>query len=118
MKRDMDVVRRILLELEAAPLPMAGWRPPMEGVPDEVAAYNAVQAIDAGLVLGNVTGIMGSRTPHVILTRLTWAGHDFLDAAREPGRWERVKGLAAQAGGVTFDVLKSWLVAAIPNPFA
>ena len=117
MKRDLDAIRRILLDLEATESTSERWTLPLEGVPDELAAHNAMLLLDAALVEGNVTPRPGGRPPLVMLSRLTWAGHDFLDAAREPARWERVRELAAKAGGVTFDVLKAWLVAAIPNPF-
>ena len=34
------------------------------------------------------------------IERIISEGHDFLDAAREPGNWEKFKGLAAKAGGI------------------
>jgi hypothetical protein len=44
-----------------------------------------------------------------VVTDLTWAGHDFLEAAREPERWEKAQGIFTKMGGVTLDVAKSVL---------
>jgi hypothetical protein len=42
--------------------------------------------------------------------QLTWEGHEFLDAARDEGNWEKAKDVAAKAGGWTLSVLKDILV--------
>jgi len=42
---------------------------------------------------------------------LTWDGHEFLDAARNPSLWERAKCTALkQTGGLSLEVLKSVLI--------
>jgi hypothetical protein len=42
--------------------------------------------------------------------RLTWQGHEFLDAARDDTRWNKAKDAMAQVGGFVFDVAKSLLI--------
>ena len=42
--------------------------------------------------------------------RLTMAGHDFLDAARNEENWIAGKRLLDQAGGVSFALLKGLLI--------
>lgn len=37
---------------------------------------------------------------------LTWHGHEFLDAIRDPEVWKKTKNGALAAGGFTFDLLK------------
>jgi uncharacterized protein DUF2513 len=32
---------------------------------------------------------MNSRGPELLLTNLTWAGHEFADAARDEKRWKK-----------------------------
>jgi hypothetical protein len=40
-------------------------------------------------------------------SRLTWAGHEFLDARRKDALWQKVKAVALQkSGGLGFEVLK------------
>ena len=42
---------------------------------------------------------------------MTWAGHEFLDAAREGTRWNQAKELVKKRGsGMMFEVLKTVLV--------
>jgi len=41
---------------------------------------------------------------------LTWAGHDFLDAARNERAWEFAKRSISKVGTVAFDVTKALLI--------
>jgi len=103
MKRDMDLIRQIALHIEDSP---DGWAPQsftIEGYTNEQIGFHVLLMIEGGLVQGqDVTSF--SRTPAGRASRLTWAGHEFLDAAREPTRWERTKALLAKAGGASFPV--------------
>jgi uncharacterized protein DUF2513 len=38
--------------------------------------------------------------------RLTWAGHDFADAVRDPDIWRKTKHSADKIGSITFDLVK------------
>jgi hypothetical protein len=42
--------------------------------------------------------------------RLTWEGHEFLDAARDNKRWEKAMVVMSQVGGFVFDVGKQLLI--------
>ena len=79
------------------------------GYGEEQIGYHAVLMIEAELACGFNATPWESRSPSAHLTRLTWKGHEFLDASREEGRWEKAKQIAAKAGGVTADVLKQIL---------
>jgi len=44
-------------------------------------------------------------------TCMTWAGHDFLDACRDEGMWQKAKSIIGeQMKSAPFDVLKTVLV--------
>jgi hypothetical protein len=43
---------------------------------------------------------------HVIVQRITWNGHDFLDSIRDPRIWDKAKRQVQGAGGFTVDLLK------------
>ena len=106
MKRNMDLIRRILFEMEKQPFPMRNKIGlPIEGYsPDEIT-YHIVLLIEADLILGY--DVAGKRYPK----RLTWAGHEFLEASRDEGRWKKAKTIMAdKAGGFSFDVAKSLLI--------
>jgi hypothetical protein len=42
--------------------------------------------------------------------RLTWAGHEFLDAARDEQRWIKVKESVEGLGGIPFEVVRAELL--------
>lgn len=109
MKRDMDLIRELLLKLETLPLrPGDVWllAPHTEDI--QIDSFDADQIgyhlsliqdaefIDTGGI-GGMDGI-GFRS-------LTWAGHDFLDSVRSPDVWDKTKQAASAAGGFTVELL-------------
>ena len=74
MKRDIEIVRKLLLRAEA---PDGGV-----SINDPVETYHVRIMIDAGLVEGRISEEITSGAPrHSRIHLLTWAGHEFLDAA-------------------------------------
>lgn len=104
MKRDMDLVRGILLAIEANESGRAPQKLSVDGYTDEQIGYHVLIMMEAGVVVGRESKEIG-RPPNARATRLTWEGHDFLDASREPARWEKAKGVASKVGGVTIEVM-------------
>jgi len=104
MKRDMDLVRELLLRLEAEPLDGNVWllNPAELGkdhTPDEIA-YHLLLLIDRGLLEGE-----RALSGELMARKLTWAGHDFLDSVRDPKTWRATKERAKAAGGFTIEIL-------------
>ncbi len=109
MKRDMDLCRKILLAAEEQTSVPDGFLE-IDGYAQELVAYNVELLADEGLVEASVIKSQSEPIGAVVL-RLTWAGHDFLDAARNETVWNRVKGRLSNAGvSATFDLLKTLLV--------
>ncbi len=109
MKRDMDLVRKILIRIEDEP---SGFVPDdlsIEGYTGEQIGYHVLIMIEAGLLDGQRVTSLSSRSPVGMANRMTWEGHDFLDACREEGRWRKAKEIATQVGGITFEVFKQVL---------
>ena len=109
MKRDLDLIRRIVLAIENAP---SGWAPELsfEGYTPAQVGYHAYLLIDAGLTKGSDVSTMGSEAPEGMITSLTWAGHEFAEAARDETRWKKAMGIVTDKGGtVTLEVLKELL---------
>jgi hypothetical protein len=103
MHRDMDLVRKILMAVADNP---SGWAPSgleIEGYTDEQIGYHALIMIEAGLVAGEDVTVMRSG-PTGMITRLTWQGHDFLEAAREPTRWQEAKTIIGKVGSASLQV--------------
>jgi hypothetical protein len=109
MKRDMDLIRELLLRLEAHPVRLGGI---LHITPDDeilrFVGYDERQ-IDYHLSLIREAGFIdeGGVKPMVGtgFRRLTWSGHDFLDSVRDPAIWKATKEGATKAGGFSVDLL-------------
>jgi hypothetical protein len=109
MKRDMDLIRELLLKLESLPLPM-GSVFIFSGRESEVSVGDfTADAINYHLNLLQEAGLIespGSGTSiGVTFARLSWAGHDFLDNTRDPDIWEKSKSRAQTVAGVGLGLL-------------
>jgi hypothetical protein len=97
MRRDLELVRRILLHLEggeegASP---SGWSTFVdEGYELAQIHYHVRLLHDAGLIEADEI-VPGQWWPE----RMTWAGHEFLDAARNDELWSEVKGRIERGPG-------------------
>jgi uncharacterized protein DUF2513 len=102
MKRDMDLIRAILLEVEKSTSP-GGCRIELPDHSREELYYNAQQAQDAGLIEAKFSS--DGTAFHVL--RLTYAGHEFLDAARNDTRWAKAKEIVIKnTGTLTVEAVK------------
>lgn len=105
MKRDMDLIRLILIEIESGKKPEK-----MARYSEDEILYHCVLAHEAGLIVADVGEGESGQAEAIAIHRLTWAGHDFLDAARDEATWQKAVGKIAKTGGAwTFDLLKGLL---------
>ena len=78
-------------------------------------AYQTLLLGEAGLLIVSSDHV-GFETeergiPTCMPMRLTWAGHEFLDAARNESFWKTAtKNVVQKTGGLMFDVLKQALI--------
>jgi hypothetical protein len=111
MKRDMDLARNILLALEEHEHGYAPRTLVIEGYTDEQIGYHAHLLHEAGLIDASDDSTRGSPSPQAIPLRLTWEGHEFLDAARSDTIWNQAKQKVAKTTGtVSFQVLIALLI--------
>jgi hypothetical protein len=98
MKRDMELVRDILLKIEAAKDPTLTDLLPPNATQDDLEAvtYNFGLLVGAGFAEGNAYHTMTSENWHDI--KLTWQGHELLEAIRDPEIWRRTKEGAKKVG--------------------
>lgn len=109
MKRDMDLIRKILLMLENE---SSGWAPSeiiIEDYTKDQIDYHSLLLIEAGLVAGEECAELGSE-PSGFISRLTWEGHEFLESAKDSSRWREAKEVIGKAGGASLQVWSSVLV--------
>ncbi len=103
MKRDFDLIRLLLLELEGE-------------VSVDLSSYNQDQVNYHKALIkeaGFVEGIIHYRSgitdipDCVILKRLTWEGHEFLDKAKNDKVWNKAKSIIKEKGvSLSLDALK------------
>jgi hypothetical protein len=111
MIRDMDLVRKILLEIESQSGGPSSKKIEIEGYSKNEIEYHLTIMYEYGLFEAATANRSGSNYPLIIPTRLTWNGHDFLDACRDESRWNKAKEIVAKMGSsVTFDILKTILI--------
>jgi len=110
MHRDMDLIRNILMKVADNP---SAWAPDnlsIAGYTDEQIGYHALLLLESGLADGFDTTVQGGE-PQGMISRLTWEGHDFLEAAKEQSRWDEAKQLIFErAGSASLQVWKAILL--------
>jgi hypothetical protein len=98
MIRDMELVRALLLQIEAVH-EKASWKD-LTPKDDEAEAGRVLAHLklieEAGLTKSIVVNVQGNRLPQAI--ELTWDGHEFLDSVRDTEVWRRTKSGAAKMG--------------------
>lgn len=118
MKRDMDLIRRIALEVEGMEHGNVLVNMREEGVDDSAFAMHVVWMKEAGLITALVQTYESGEPPSVRVQRLTWAGCEFVDAIRDDNLWQKAKANVLKPGmSFTFDVLKDYLKTEITQGF-
>ncbi|MCU0819891.1 MAG: DUF2513 domain-containing protein [Beijerinckiaceae bacterium] len=103
MKRDMDLVRLILLNLEKENT-ASGLIDALqfkEYSPDQIVEHvNLLR--DAGFIKSSEfsTGIF-----MIEVEGIAWNGYEFLDSIRDDATWSKTKEIANKCGGFTLDLL-------------
>lgn len=109
MKRDMDLVRKILLRLEDHESGFAPDELAIDSYTDDQVGYHVYLMGQAGLLeVADRTGL-SSRTPCALPLNLTWDGHEFIANAREETNWLQAKKVVSGAGEASFAVWKEVL---------
>lgn len=95
MKRNMDLIRLLLLEIEGEPP-----APNLSTYTEEQKLYHKRILIESGLLRGVFDCNDDGTNPVVFVSGLTWRGHEFLDTARNESVWkqamERIKDAGVQ----------------------
>ena len=113
MKRDMDLVRKLVLYIEEKEDDNPILKAPFSGYSELDFEEHYHLLFEAGLVRCETvcSGSTPSRIVKVIPFSLTWEGHDFADAIKNETIWKNAKAkITSQIGGLPFDVLKAVLI--------
>lgn len=109
MKRDMELIRKILLVISEYDHGHAPDDLVISGYTDEQIAYHCFILDEAGLIKASNTTSSESLSPEAIPIRLTWSGHEFIENAKNDGVWAQTKAAVSKVGDVSFSVWASVL---------
>ena len=118
MKRDMDVIRQIVLAVREA----QGVVREVPGIEQALYFEHALLLEEAGLIQASIQ-VTQHRVTVALIWRLTWAGQDFADAITDDTLWRKAKdNVLKPAGSWTFGVLleylKSEITGRLPSAFS
>jgi len=88
MKRDIDLVRQLLLCVDGQAATGVLRSTMFEGYSQEKVRYHLRLLADSGFVKYVEKNVLGTT-----ILRLTWDGHELLELARDPRVWDRAKRL-------------------------
>jgi hypothetical protein len=109
MKRNMDLVREILIKINEHEHGFAPQKLEIENFTHEQIGYHCLLLGEANLIEIADTTSMGSNSPSARPIRLTWEGHEFIDNATNEKVWGQAKGAVGKLGDVSFSVWASVL---------
>lgn len=102
MRRDWNLIRLLLLQIESGEAP-----PKLGEYTDDQKLYHSVLLIESGLAHGIVALGQTGEPIGTTIQRLTWSGHDFLDATRNESIWNKAIGIiGTSVESATADLLK------------
>lgn len=98
MKRDFDIIRQLLLDIEQSS-ELVSYSYKEDG---EEIIYHLKLLDQAGFIRGS-----GDKDGYSVM-RLTWEGHDFLDAIRSDTVWNRTKEKVSKTvGSASLEIIKA-----------
>lgn len=113
MKRDFDLVRKILLYFEEKENDVMEQVINIEGYETKFINYHLLIMDEAGLI--RCERLYSKTTPDRVIKvypfSLTWKGHEFLSSAKDDGLWNKAKSISMKKAGIlSFELLKELLV--------
>jgi hypothetical protein len=104
MKLDKDLVRVILLAIEAHDQAPLGWMTlKVDGYTSELVSYHVMLLHEAGFIHAEKLG--GLNKFKWEPKRLTYQGHEFLDTVRDGDVWELTKAGAEKVGSASLGLM-------------
>jgi hypothetical protein len=120
MKRDMELVRELMLAIESRN-DTQYWAEDLEVSGDQDIAEikgHLELLIDAGFIEATVNHDNGSGSPYILIDKISWNGHEFLGNARNEPIWKKAMSIVTEKGGsVSAGVLMQVLASAAKQHF-
>ncbi len=110
VKRDMDLIKKIMLEIQSE-----SFNNTIQGYEEQQVLYHVKLLINANFVDGRCYDDNSTPKPSivgVIVRDLTWQGHDFLDVLKDDSKFNTIKDLGKS---LSLEAIKSALNQVIQN---
>ncbi len=109
MKRDFDLIRKLLIFFEEKETPEHVEIPPIEGYDETSIKYHMVLLHDAGFLRCEpVKSSTSDRVIYVIPFELTWDGQEFLAKIKSDSVWRQIRDVIQSKGGtLAFSVISA-----------
>ncbi len=109
MKRDPDLIREILLKVEQSTEPLSLDDLNFSNYSPNEVYYHGNLLIEVGYLVGRSQYDEG-QSRFLLIRRLTWQGHDFIEAARSETVWKKAKEKMLPLGNFVFELAKPILI--------
>lgn len=108
MKRDWDIIRKILQKAEELEPDKALSGNDFGLEIQSLVAFHVKLLDEAGLIVTNILKDQLNNPVAFRVTGLTWKGYDFLESIRSDSIWKKTKDKILEKGGaMTVDVIKT-----------
>ena len=102
MKRNLDLVRDILLFIEDKSETADFFSVEIDGYSDRVINYHVYLLVRQDFIVSTEPPI---RHAQVTICGLTWKGHEYLDTVRSDNVWNKTKELTKPLGSASIEVI-------------
>ncbi len=121
MKRDFELIRKLLFFFEEKEDPAHVEMPPIAGYSDIEIKYHCNLLYDAGFLWCEPTvSTTSERIIKVLPFDLTWNGHEFLEKIRSDNIWKQMKTFSKEKGltlsfNVVNELAKKFIINTVIN---
>lgn len=106
MKRDMELCRKILFQIEKEYVDTALINLKIEGYTTEEVAYHCNLLYEAGFISDYDAQYADDQIYYFQVGDLTWEGQDFLDKIRDDTKWHKIMKVIKNDGlSMTFNTI-------------
>ncbi len=116
MRRDWNLIRQILFEVEKLPAGESTKAIQIDGFDVHTITEHVRMLVRKDLLIGNVYNTYDGST--YVIEGMSWEGHDFLDNARNDTIWKKVMAESRAKGTSTTVVVLNGLLAKAAQKYA
>ena len=114
LKRDLELIRKLLFALEDKPGPEAVRTIEIDGYDESAIKHHLLLLAQANLIDFEPEQTKTGRIIRVLVFNPSWQGYEFLDSVRDNTVWQKVKDQISTFGtSVPFDIVRSLATEAV-----